>query len=60
MNNIEYAQIYLSAMDLIYQNEALTRDIEGNDSQIMPAGYGEFKVAKVSVDGLGDFTRNVG
>lgn len=60
MNNIEYAQIYLSAMDLIYQKEALTRDIEGNDSQIMPAGYGEFKVAKVSVDGLGDFTRNVG
>ena len=30
MNNIEYAQIYLNAMDLIYQQEALTRDIEGN------------------------------
>ena len=60
MNNIEYAQSYLNAMDLIYQQEALTRDIEGNESQIMPAGYGEFKVAKVDVSGLGDFKRNVG
>lgn len=60
MNNIEYAQLYLNAMDLIYQNEALTRDIEGNESQIMPAGYGEFKVAKVNVTGLGDFERGKG
>ena len=28
MNQIEYAQIYLGAMDLIYKQEALTRDIE--------------------------------
>lgn len=60
MNNIQYAQIYLNAMDLIYQEEALTRDVEGNDSQIMPAGYGEFKVAKVDVSGLGDFERSKG
>lgn len=60
MNDIEYAQIYLDAMDLIYQQEALTRDIEGNESQIMPAGYGEFKVAKVDVTGLGDFERGKG
>lgn len=60
MNNIEYAQLYLNAMDLIYQNEALTRDIEGNENQIISAGYGEFKVAKVSVTGLGDFERGKG
>ena len=57
MNQIEYAQIYLGAMDLIYKQEALTRDIEGNENQIMPSGYGEFKVAKVEVSGLGDFER---
>lgn len=60
MNQIEYAQIYLGAMDLIYKQEALTRDIEGNENQIMPAGYGEFKVAKVEVSGLGDFERGKG
>lgn len=60
MNNIEYAQLYLNAVDLIYQQEALTRDIEGNDASIMPAGYGEFKVAKVDVSGLGDFERSQG
>ena len=60
MNQIEYAQIYLNAMDLIYKQEALTRDIEGNENQIMPSGYGEFKVAKVEVSGLGDFERGKG
>lgn len=60
MNNIVYAQLYLNAVDLIYQQEALTRDIEGNENQIMPAGYGEFKVAKVDVSGLGDFERGKG
>lgn len=60
MNNIEIAQLYLPMLDEIYQQEAKTAILEGDNDSVIVSGYGEVKVAKLDMDGLGDFDRNSG
>ena len=58
--NSEVAELYLSVLDDLYQQESLTIDLEGNENQVMVDGYGNFHVAKIDMDGLGDFNRGEG
>ncbi|MEE0874630.1 MAG: hypothetical protein UIH27_14340 [Ruminococcus sp.] len=60
MNNMELATVYLPILDEIYKNEAKTAILEGDEATVKKDGYGNLKVAKLSMDGLGDFSRNSG
>lgn len=60
MNNIEIAELYKPMLDEIYQQEAKTAILEGDSDSVIVSGYGEVKVAKLDMDGLGDFQRNSG
>lgn len=60
MNNIELATIYLPKLDQVYKNEAKTSILDGDETTVQKGGHGEIKVAKLDMDGLGDFSRNSG
>ena len=57
-NTINYAIKYLPLLDEIYKAEAKT-NVLIDDGKVNPAsnGVGEIKVAKMSMDGLGDYSR---
>lgn len=60
MNNIELATIYLPKLDQVYKNEAKTSILDGDEITVQKGNHGEIKVAKLDMDGLGDFSRNDG
>lgn len=60
MNNIELSTIYLPKLDEVYKNEAKTSILDGDDVTVQKGLNGEIKVAKLDMDGLGDFSRNDG
>lgn len=60
MNNIELATIYLPKLDQVYKNEAKTSILDGDDVTVQKGQNGEIKIAKLDMDGLGDFDRNSG
>lgn len=60
MNNIELAQVWLPILDELYQQEALTSVLDADENSVMVDQYGEMRVAKLDMDGLGDFDRNSG
>lgn len=60
MNNIELAQQYLPLLDKLYQQESKTAIFEGDETTVQKDGSGEIKIAKIDMDGLGDFDRNDG
>ena len=60
MNNIELAQQYLPLLDKLYQQESKTAIFEGDETTVQKNGSGEIKIAKIDMDGLGDFDRNDG
>ncbi len=60
MNNIELATVYLPKLDQVYKNEAKTSILDGDETTVQKGGHGEIKVAKLDMDGLGDFDRNSG
>ena len=60
MNNIELATIYLPKLDQVYKNEAKTSILDGDETTVQKGNHGEIKVAKLDMDGLGDFSRNDG
>lgn len=60
MNNIELAQKYLPLLDKLYQQESKTAIFEGDETTVQKDGSGEIKIAKIDMDGLGDFDRNDG
>lgn len=60
MNNIELATIYLPKLDQVYKNEAKTSILDGDETTVQKGNHGEIKVAKLDMDGLGDFDRNTG
>lgn len=60
-NNIELAKKYLPMLDEVYKSASLTADLLGDDSVIREGqNVGEVSVAKLDMDGLGDFSRNSG
>lgn len=60
MNNIEVAQAYLPLLDELYKQESKTAVFEGDETTVKKDGTGEIKIAKIDMDGLGDFDRNEG
>ncbi len=60
MNNIELSKIYLPLLDEVYKQESKTSILEGDDITIKKGQNGEIKIAKLDMDGLGDFSRNDG
>ena len=60
MNNIEISTIYLPKLDQVYKNEAKTSILDGDDVTVQKGLNGEIKIAKLDMDGLGDFDRNSG
>lgn len=60
MNNIELSTVYLPLLDEVYKNEVKTSVLDGDQATIKKGQNGEIKVAKLDMDGLGDFDRNSG
>lgn len=60
MNNIELTTIYLPILDEVYKNEAKTSILDGDETTVQKGNHGEIKVAKLDMDGLGDFDRKSG
>ena len=60
MNNIELATIDLPLLDEVYKAESKTAILDGDEVTVQKGQHGEIKVAKLDMDGLGDFTRNSG
>lgn len=60
MNNIELSTVYLPLLDEVYKNEVKTSVLDGDEATVRKGQNGEIKVAKLDMDGLGDFDRNSG
>lgn len=60
MNNIELSTIYLPMLDELYKQESKTSIFEGDEVTVKKGQNGEIKIAKLDMDGLGDFSRNSG
>lgn len=60
MNNIELSTVYLPLLDEVYKQYSKTAVLEGDEATIRRGDNGEIKIAKLDMDGLGDFDRNSG
>lgn len=60
MNNIELATKYLPLLDEVYKEASKTSILEGDEVTVKKGNNGEIKIAKLDMDGLGDFSRNDG
>lgn len=60
MNNIELSTIFLPILDEVYKEECKTSILEGDEFTVQKGSNGEIKIAKLDMDGLGDFSRNSG
>lgn len=60
MNNIELSKIYLPLLDEVYKETSKTSILEGDEVTVKKGQNGEIKIAKLDMDGLGDFSRNDG
>lgn len=60
MNNIELSTIFLPMLDELYKQESKTAIFEGDETTVKKGQNGEIKIAKLDMDGLGDFSRNSG
>lgn len=60
MNNIQLSTIYLPLLDELYKQESKTSILEGDEVTVKKGQNGEIKIAKLDMDGLGDFSRNDG
>lgn len=60
MNNIELSTVYLPLLDEVYKQNSKTAVLEGDEATIKRGDNGEIKIAKLDMDGLGDFDRNSG
>lgn len=60
MNNIELSTVYLPLLDEVYKNASKTSILDGDEVTTKKGNNGEIKIAKLDMDGLGDFSRNDG
>ena len=60
-NSIEFAKNYTGILDEVYQRAAVSRCLNSG-RRMVRAGHNakEILIAKISVTGLGNYTRNVG
>lgn len=60
MNNIELSTVYLPLLDEVYKEASKTSILEGDEVTVKKGSNCEIKIAKLDMDGLGDFSRNDG
>lgn len=60
MNNIELSNVYLPLLDEVYKEASKTAILEGDEVTVRKGHNGEIEIAKLDMDGLGDFSRNSG
>ena len=60
MNNIELSTVYLPLLDEVYKEASKTSILEGDEVTVKKGSNGEIKIAKLDMDGLGNFSRNDG
>lgn len=60
MNNVELTTVYLPLLDEVYKEAVKTSVLDGDEATVKKGQNGEIKVAKLDMDGLGDFDRNSG
>ena len=60
MNNIELSTVYLPLLDEVYKEASKTSILEGDEVTVKKGSNGDIKIAKLDMDGLGDFSRNDG
>ena len=60
-NNIELFKEYIELIDEVYKRASLTAMLDGNNELAqMVQGSHEFKIPKIDMDGLGDYSRTSG
>ena len=61
-NSIEFAKNYTGILDEVYQRAGVSRCLNSGGLEVATALYNakEILIPKISVTGLGDYTRNVG
>lgn len=60
-NNIALAQTYVALLDEVYQHASLTAKLDGASQLVQQgANANELVIPKMSMDGLGDYSRNGG
>ena len=59
-NSIALAEKFLAVTDLVYKNEAKTIDLDFANSEINFIGANKADVFKLSMDGLGNYSRDTG
>ena len=59
-NTFEYAQKFLPILDEIYQRESLTSILDTANERVRWIGADTANLYTVSMDGLGDYSRNAG
>ena len=61
MNSIQLAKTYVPILDEIYKNASLTSDLDGEPELVRQgANANELIIPKLSMQGLGDYSRNSG
>lgn len=60
MDGIELSTVYLPLLDEVYKNEVKTSVLDGDEVTVKKGQNGEIKIAKLDMDGLGDFSRKSG
>lgn len=59
-NSIAYFQKYIDRLDAVYRDAAKTAVLDSPEAIVNLTGAGEFKVPKISMDGLADYDRKNG
>lgn len=59
-NNIAHFQAYIDRLDDVYAQEAKTAILDSADALVSLTQAGEFRVPKMSMDGLADYSRKTG
>lgn len=59
-NAINYATLFMTALDLQMVQQATSGWMEANAGQVIYNGGKEIKIPKISMDGLGNYDRNLG
>lgn len=59
-NNLQYAQIFQEGLDLVLEQAPVTNWMTADSSRVQYNGGNEYKFAKLTMDGLSDYSRATG
>lgn len=60
INALQYATLFQKNLDLLAVQESVTGWMDANAGQVLYSGGAEVKIPKMTVDGLGDYDRDLG